>query len=151
MPKFFGKDSVITFSNLPNFFFILTFKYFLFCILEKDMKQKPLNGETNSQLKLNFLTILVHTLTIIMIIGMIIIVLVIIKEFFYKPEKNFNKLILPKSIKIPDKSKLETINFNKDTVSMIVTLKDGTQQIILLDIENGIEKSRKYIAINNQK
>ena len=34
---------------------------------------------------------------------------------------------------------------------MIVTLKDGTQQIILLDIENGIEKSRKYVAINNQK
>ena len=86
-----------------------------------------------------------------MIIGMIIIVLVIIKEFFYKPEENFNKLKLPKSIKIPDKSKLETINFNKDIVSMIVTLKDGTQQIILLDIENGIEKSRKYIAINNQK
>ena len=86
-----------------------------------------------------------------MIIGMIIIVLVIIKEFFYKPEENLNKLILPKSIKIPDKSKLETINFNKDNVSMIVTLKDGTQQIILLDIENGIEKSRKYVAINNQK
>ena len=86
-----------------------------------------------------------------MIIGMIIIVFVIIKEFFYKPEENFNKLILPKSIKIPDKSKLETINFNKDTVSMIVTLKDGTQQIILLDIENGIEKSRKYVEINNQK
>ena len=86
-----------------------------------------------------------------MIIGMIIIVLVIIKEFFYKPEENLNKLILPKSIKIPDKSKLETINFYKDTVSMIVTLKDGTQQIILLDIENGIEKSRKYVAINNQK
>ena len=86
-----------------------------------------------------------------MIIGMIIIVLVIIKEFFYKPEENFNKLKLPKSIKIPDKSKLETINFNKDIVSMIVTLKDGTQQIILLDIENGIEKSRKYVAINNQK
>ena len=112
MPKFFGKDSVITFSNLPNFFFILTFKYFLFCILEKDMKQKPLNGETNSQLKLNFLTILVHTLTIIMIIGMIIIVFVIIKEFFYKPEENYYELVLPKSIKIPDKSKLDTIDFD---------------------------------------
>ena len=115
------------------------------------MKQKPSNGQTNSQLKLNFLKFLVYILTIIMIVGMIIIVIVIVKEFFYKPEENFNKLMLPKSIKIPDKSKLETINFNKDTVSMIVTLKDGTQQIILLDIENGIEKSRKYIAINNQK
>ena len=86
-----------------------------------------------------------------MIVGMIIIVIVIVKEFFYKPEENYGEIVLPKSIKIPDKSKLETINFNKDTVSMIVTLKDGTQQIILLDIENGIEKSRKYVAINNQK
>ena len=115
------------------------------------MKQKPSNGQTNSQLKLNFLKFLVYILTIIMIVGMIIIVIVIVKEFFYKPEENYGEIVLPKSIKIPDKSKLETINFNKDTVSMIVTLKDGTQQIILLDIENGIEKSRKYVAINNQK
>ena len=86
-----------------------------------------------------------------MIVGMIIIVIVIVKEFFYKPKENYREIVLPESIKIPDKSKLETINFNKDTVSMIVTLKDGTQQIILLDIENGIEKSRKYVAINNQK
>ena len=115
------------------------------------MKQKPSNGQTNSQLKLNFLKFLVYILTTIMIVGMIIIVIVIVKEFFYKPEENYGEVVLPKSIKIPDKSKLETINFNKDTVSMIVTLKDGTQQIILLDIENGIEKSRKYVAINNQK
>ena len=115
------------------------------------MKQKPSNGQTNSQLKLNFLKFLVYILTIIMIVGMIIIVIVIVKEFFYKPEENYREIVLPESIKIPDKSKLETINFNKDTVSMIVTLKDGTQQIILLDIENGIEKSRKYVAINNKK
>ena len=151
MPKFFGKDSVITFSNLPNFFFILTFKYFLFCILEKDMKQKPLNGETNSQLKLNFLTILVHTLTIIMIIGMIIIVIVIVKEFFYKPEENYDKILLPKSIKIPNKSKLETIDLDYDNINIVVTHEDGKQQIILINIKDGIETSRKYIEIKNQK
>ena len=55
------------------------------------MKQKPSNGQTNSQLKLNFLKFLVYT-TIIMIVGMIIIVIVIVKEFFYKPEENYYEL-----------------------------------------------------------
>ena len=115
------------------------------------MKRKPSDGETNSQLKLNFLKVLVYTLTIIMIVGMIIIVIVIIKEFFYKPEENYDKLILPRSIKIPDESKLETIIFDNDDIIMVVTLADGKQQIILIDIKDGIEKSRKYIAINNQR
>ena len=114
------------------------------------MKQKPLDGQTNYQYKLNFLKILVYTLTIIMIVGMIIIVIVIIKEFFYKPEENFSKLTLPKFIKIPNKSKLETINLNNDNINLVVTLEDGTQQIILIDIKDGIEKSRKYIEIYNQ-
>ena len=34
---------------------------------------------------------------------------------------------------------------------MVVTLADGKQQIILIDIKDGIEKSRKYIAVNNQR
>ena len=151
MPKSVGIDSVITFSNLPNFFFILTFKYFLFCILEKDMKRKPSDGETNSQLKLNFLKILVYTLTIIMILGMIIIVIVIIKEFFYKPKENYDKLILPRSIKIPYNSKLETINLDNENIIIVLTLADGKQQIILINIKDGIEKSRKYIEINNHR
>ena len=151
MPKSVGIDSVIIFSNLPNFFFILTFKYFLFCILEKDMKRKPSDGETNSQLKLNFLKILVYTLTIIMIVGMIIIVIVIIKEFFYKPKENYDKLILPRSIKIPYNSKLETINLDNENIIIVLTLADGKQQIILINIKDGIEKSRKYIEINNQR
>ena len=73
------------------------------------MKQKPSNGQTNSQLKLNFLKFLVYILTTIMIVGMIIIVIVIVKEFFYKPEENYYELVLPQSIKIPDKSKLDTL------------------------------------------
>ena len=34
---------------------------------------------------------------------------------------------------------------------MVVTLEDGNQLIILIDIKDGIEKSRKYIEIKNQK
>ena len=34
---------------------------------------------------------------------------------------------------------------------MVLTLADGKQQIILIDIKDGIEKSRKYIEINNQR
>ena len=48
-----------------------------------------------------------------MIVGMIIIVIVIVKEFFYKPEENYYEIVLPKSIKIPDKSKLDTIDFGE--------------------------------------
>ena len=54
-------------------------------------------------------------------------------------------------INIPDKSKLETIDFDNDNINMVVTLEDGKQQIILIDIKDGIEQSRKYIEIKNQK
>ena len=86
-----------------------------------------------------------------MIVGMIIIVIVIVKEFFYKPEENYGEVVLPKSIKIPDKSKLDTIHFDNNYINMVVTLEDGNQQLILIDIKDGIEKSRKYIKIINQK
>ena len=115
------------------------------------MKQKPSNGQTNSQLKLNFLKFLVYILTTIMIVGMIIIVIVIVKEFFYKPEENYGEIVLPKSIKIPDKSKVDTIDFGNNNIIMVVTLEDGKQLLILIDIKDGIEKSRKFIEIKNQK
>tara|TARA_Y100001933_G_scaffold181176_1_gene179645 strand:+ start:67 stop:414 length:348 start_codon:yes stop_codon:yes gene_type:complete len=115
------------------------------------MKQKPSDGQINYQFKLNFLKILVYILTIIMIIGMIIIVIVIVKEFFYKPEENYDKILLPKSIKIPNKSKLETIDLDYDNINIVVTHEDGKQQIILINIKDGIETSRKYIEIKNQK
>ena len=86
-----------------------------------------------------------------MIIGMIIIVIVIVKEFFYKPEKNYGEIVLPKSIKIPDKSKVDTIDFDNNNIIMVVTLEDGKQLLILIDIKDGTEKSRKYIEIKNQK
>ena len=120
-------------------------------ILDKDMKQNPSNGQTNSQSKLNFLKFLVYILTIIMIVGMIIIVIVIVKEFFYKPEENYGEIVLPKSIKIPDKSKVDTIDFDNNNINMLVTLEDGKQLLILIDIKDGTEKSRKYIEIKNQK
>ena len=112
------------------------------------MEQKPLNGETNSQLKLNFLKTLVHILTIVMILGMIIIVFVIFKEFFLEPKIKNEKINLPQLIKIPNKSKLESIDLKNNNISMVVTLDDGTQKLIILTFDNGLETSRKYIDIN---
>ena len=86
-----------------------------------------------------------------MIVGMIIIVIVIVKEFFYKPEENYREIVLPESIKIPDKSKIETIDFDDDKINIVVSLEDDKQQIILIDIKDGIEESREYIEIKNQK
>ena len=85
-----------------------------------------------------------------MIVGMIIIVIVIVKEFFYKPEENYGEVVLPKSIKIPDKSKVDTIDFDNNNIIMVVTLEDGKQLLILIDIKDGTEKSRKYIEIKNK-
>ena len=82
-----------------------------------------------------------------MIVGMIIIVIVIVKEFFYKPEENYGEIVLPKSIKIPDKSKVDTIDFDNNNIIMVVTLEDGKQLLILIDIKDGTEKSRKYTKV----
>ena len=82
---------------------------------------------------------------------MIIIVIVIVKEFFYKPEENYGEIVLPKFITIPDKSKVDTIDFDNNNIIMVVTLEDGKQLLILIDIKAGTEKSRKYIEIKNQK
>lgn len=108
-----------------------------------------MDGETNSQLKFNSLKILVNTLTIVMILGMIIIVSIVLKEFFLEPKNKYQKINLPKTIKIPEKSRLESIDLKNNNIRMIVTLVDGTQQLILLTINNGVETSRKYINIQN--
>ncbi len=148
MPKSLGIDSAIIFSNLPDFFLTLNLKFFTVFKLEETMEQKPLNVETNSQLNLNFLKTLVHILTIVMTLGMIIIVFIIIKEFFLDPKNKNDKFKLPELIKIPKSSNLESIDLKNNNISMVVTLDDGTQKIIIITFDNGLEKSRKYIDID---
>ena len=84
-----------------------------------------------------------------MILGMIIIVFVIFKEFFLEPKIKNEKINLPQLINIPKKSKLESIDLKNNNISIVVTLNDGTQQLIILTFNNGIETSREYININN--
>ena len=86
-----------------------------------------------------------------MILGMIIIVFVIFKEFFLEPKIKNEKINLPQLIKIPNKSKLESIDFKNNNISIVVTLNDGTQQLIILTFNNGIETSRETINIKNTK
>ena len=83
-----------------------------------------------------------------MILGMIIIVFIIFKEFFLEPKIKNEKIDLPKLIKIPKKSKLESIDLKNNNISMVVTLDDGTQKLIILTFDNGLETSRKYIDID---
>ena len=111
------------------------------------MEQKPSNGKTNSQLNLNFLKTLVYILTIVMTLGMIIIVFVIIKEFFLDPKNKNDKFKLPELIKIPKTSSLESIDLKNNNISMLVTLDDGTQKLIIITFDNGLEASREYIDI----
>ena len=115
------------------------------------MEKKHNSEKTNSDLKLNLLKILVHTLTIVMILGIVIIVSIILKEFFLTPKKNNQFSDLPKSIKIPNGSKLEFIDLKDNNFKLIVSSNNGKQQIIILTFEDGVEKSRKYININNIK
>ena len=148
MPKSLGIDSAIIFSNLPDFFLTLNLKFFAVFKLEETMEQKPSNGETNSQLNLNFLKTLVHILAVVMIFGMIIIVFIIIKEFFLDPKNKNDKFKLPELIKIPKSSNLESIDLKNNNISMVVTLDDGTQKLIIITFDNGLETSRKYIDID---
>ena len=150
MPKSLGIDSAIIFSNLPDFFVTLNLKFFAVFKLEETMEQKPSNGETNSQLNLNFLKTLVHILTIVMTLGMIIIVFIIIKEFFLDPKNKNDKFKLPELIKIPKSSNLESIDLKNNNISMVVTLDDGTQKLIIITFDNGLETSRKYIDIDKK-
>ena len=83
-----------------------------------------------------------------MIFGMIIIVFVIFKEFFLEPIDKNDKLKLPDLIKIPKGSKLESIDLNNNNINMVVTLNDGSQQLININFNNGLETSREYIDIN---
>ena len=83
-----------------------------------------------------------------MILGMIIIVFVIIKEFFLEPKNKNNKFKLPELIKIPKKSNLESIDLKDNNISMVVTLDDGTQKLIIITFDDGFETSRKYIDID---
>ena len=79
---------------------------------------------------------------------MVIIVFIIFKEFFLEPIDKNDKLKLPNLIKIPKKSKLESIDLNNNNINMVITLNDGTQQLIILNFINGVETSREYIDIN---
>lgn len=82
-----------------------------------------------------------------MTLGMIIIVFIIIKEFFLEPSNKNDKIKLPELISIPKTSKLESIDLKNNNISMVVTLDDGTQKLILLTFDNGLETSRQYIDI----
>ena len=113
------------------------------------MEQKPFNGQTNSQVKLNLLKILVYTLTIVMIFGIIIITTIIFKVFFLEPNIQNKKTTLPSLIKIPEKSKLETIEIKNDNITMIISFSDGTQQVIIATLDDGLEISREYIKIDS--
>ena len=83
-----------------------------------------------------------------MILGMIIIVFIIIKEFFLVPSNKNDKIKLPELIKIPKTSKLESIDLKNNNISMVVTLDDDTQKLIILTFDNGLETSRQYIDID---
>ena len=83
-----------------------------------------------------------------MTLGMIIIVFIIIKEFLLDPQSKNDKFKLPELIKIPKSSNLESIDLKNNNISMVVTLDDGTQKIIIITFDNGLEKSRKFIDID---
>ena len=78
-----------------------------------------------------------------LIIGMIIIVFVIIKEFFYKPEENYGEIVLPKSIKIPNKSKLETIYFDNDNIEKDV------YEILWIATQSAIDIAKPGITLSD--
>ena len=113
------------------------------------MEQKPIDGHYDPQGKLRLLGGLVQVLIIVMILGISIIVAIIVKEFFIDTEKKTTKsLMTPTSLTIPKNSKVESIYTRENRLYLVVSSKNEKQEIIIIELEDGVEISRESVRIH---
>ena len=86
-------------------------------------------------------------LIMVMILGISIIVVVIVKEFFFNAEKISSNIITPKSLMIPKSSKVESFYVQDKHLFLIVTLKNGSQEMLIIRLEDGVEISRESVKL----
>ena len=115
------------------------------------MEQKPIDGHYDPQGKLRLLGTLVQMLIMVMILGISIIVVIIVKEFFFNAEKISPNIITPKSLMIPKSSKVESIYVQDKHLFLIVTLKNESQEMLIIQLEDGVEISRESVKLLPEK
>ena len=86
-------------------------------------------------------------LIIVMILGISIIVVIIVKEFFFNAEKISPNIITSKSLVIPKSSKVESIYVQDKHLFLTVTLKNESQEMLIIRLEDGVEISRESVKL----
>lgn len=86
-------------------------------------------------------------LIMVMILGISIIVVIIVKEFFFNAEKISPNTITPKSLMIPKSSKVESIYVQDKYLFLIVSFKNESQEMLIIRLEDGVEISRESVKL----
>ena len=90
---------------------------------------------------------LVKVLLIVMILGISIIVAIIVKEFFFDTENKITKIIAPESLNIPNHSNIESIYLDDNKIYLLVNSRNRKQEILIIELEDGMEISRKSVKL----
>ena len=115
------------------------------------MERKPIDVQYTPQGDLRLLGALVKVLLIVMILGISIIVAIIVKEFFFDTESKISRIIAPESLYIPNRSKVESIYLNDNRIYLLVNSRNGRQEILIIEVEDGMEISRKSVKLVNSE
>ena len=113
------------------------------------MEQKPTDVHYTSQENFRLLGTLVKVLLIVMILGISIIVAIIVKEFFFDTKNKTTRIIAPESLSIPNRSRVEAIYLDDKRIYLLVNSRNKKQEILIIELEDGMEISRKSVKLVN--
>ncbi|MDG2355517.1 MAG: DUF6476 family protein [Paracoccaceae bacterium] len=113
------------------------------------MERKPIDVQYTPQGNLRLLGALVKVLLIVMILGISIIVAIIVKEIFFDTENKTTKIIAPESLSIPNHSNIESIYLDDNRIYLLVNSRNKKQEILIIELEDGMEISRKSVKLVN--
>ncbi len=117
--------------------------------MEDAMEKKPIDFHYTPQGNLRLLGALVKILLMVMILGISIIVAIIVKEFFFDTESKIPKIFAPASINLPRNAKAQSIYLDDKRLYLLVDSKNEKQEILIIELEDGVEMSRKSVKIIN--
>ena len=113
------------------------------------MEKKPIDDHYNPQGGLRLLGALVKALIMVMILGISIIVVIIVKEFFFEAENKIIRTVVPETLNIPKDSKIDSIYFREDQLYLVLSTKNRKQEILIIGFEDGMEISRESVKLQN--
>ena len=82
-----------------------------------------------------------------MILGISIIVAIIVKEFFFDTKNKITRIIAPESLSIPKRSRVEAIYLDDRRIYLLVNSRNKKQEILIVELEDGMEISRKSVKL----